>query len=335
MNADLHLGKTMTDVRGNRIRIEEFILRPNDKEIDLLSLTLRDKDRLDYFRFQNLFANAIPENLTRQQWQSMWQDIWYLAEPENYLIEQRFKFSNINDWVFTGVNYKLENIGGAMPVFARGKDTEILAFGTGEIKGPSGASGAAPEMSVQAFLNPENQKFVREHRIYGSPVLNQSTNTFTQSVRKGWYDKTFNTNDSYKLAMTVYTNMSPEIISDNDFVVYTETNALADSSKSGDLAIKHRRFYNDGSWLSMDIYLINDYGRIMEIPNFSSGLWSGLVQLGNIIYNSNMEMAFNSDKFNSPDGIDVVSKLLWWVMLNPQNTANKTPSVYSDDVTIP
>jgi hypothetical protein len=81
----------------------------------------------------------------------------------------------------------------------------------------------------------------------------------------------------------------------------------------------------------MDIYLINDYGMIQQIPDFSQGLWASAMQLGNIIFNSNVEMAFQSSVFEDPFGIDIVSKLLWWIMLNPQNSANKTPGNYVYD----
>ncbi len=101
MKADLNLGKTMTDVHGNRIRIEEYIFRPNPKQIDLLSITFR-KNRLDYLRAQNIFNTNLPKILPKEIWLTEW-----IIEPKIYKVEEKLRLSNTIDYVDANAKYTL------------------------------------------------------------------------------------------------------------------------------------------------------------------------------------------------------------------------------------
>lgn len=105
MKADLNLGKTMIDVHGNRIRIEEYIFRPNPKQIDLLSITFR-KNRLDYLRAQNIFNNDLPKILPKDIWLNEW-----VIEPRIYKIEEKLRLSNTIDHVDANTKYELYKSG--------------------------------------------------------------------------------------------------------------------------------------------------------------------------------------------------------------------------------
>ncbi len=101
MKSDLNLGKTMTDVHGNRIRIEEYIFRPNPKQIDLLSITFR-KNRLDYLRAQNIFNTNLPKILPKEIWLTEW-----IMEPKIYKVEEKLRLSNTIDYVDANTKYTL------------------------------------------------------------------------------------------------------------------------------------------------------------------------------------------------------------------------------------
>jgi hypothetical protein len=61
------------------------------------------------------------------------------------------------------------------------------------------------------------------------------------------------------------------------------------------------------------IYLIDDYGNLQTNPRTLEN-WLDL------IFNTNVELQLLSSDFNDKDlGIDVVSKILWWTVLNPKN----------------
>jgi hypothetical protein len=344
MKADVHLGKTMTDVHGNRIRMEEFIYRPAANQVNLLSLTLRE-GRLDYLKGENIFVNAIDDDIAWSEWKRMWQKEWYYVAPRNYLKEQRIVLSNVNDWVFTGVLYAptlWSNAGIVAPTLWKLlKHTEILAFT--KAGAPSEPIG---DMTVANFIiNPDNHQYVREHRIYGGADAQGN-----QQVFKGILDKTYNSTTEYQsvvdywyniepgnseyeqirmvykdLAMSEYSNIQPIEIP------YSEKNeSLFDLNK---LAMRHTRYYNDGSNLSLGVVLIDDYGFIQELPKPDASALDKAIWLIDIVLNTNVELIVKSNQFaDKKMGIDVVSKMLWWIMLNPQNKDNKTPvqEVYSE-----
>ena len=346
MKADVHLGKTMTDVHGNRIRMEEFIYRPAANQVNLLSLTLRE-GRLDYLKGENIFVNAIDDDIAWSEWKRMWQKEWYYVAPRNYLKEQRIVLSNVNDWVFTGVLYApilWSNDGIVAPTLWKLlKHTEILAFT--KAGAPSEPVG---DMTVANFIiNPENNQYIREHRLYGpyDPI------TKTQPVYKGILDKTFADNTEYSQTASFwrentlpgsnnneleamknrYEDIAANSYTQPNLVTYSEKNeSLFDINK---LAMRHTRYYNDGSNLSLGVVLIDDYGFIQELPNPNASALDKAIWLIDVVLNTNVELIVKSNQFaDKKMGIDVVSKMLWWIMLNPQNKDNKTPEqeVYGD-----
>lgn len=322
MKADLHLGKTMTDLHGNRIRVEELVFRPEPDQVDLLSMTMRKGDRIDYLRFSNIFANDIPENPTWKQWNNMWKHEWNLKAPENWLKEQRIKLSNIDDWVFMGTSYydQLWNNAATTSWKLLNKE-EILAVGTGNLYGDA-------DMTMQNFTAvTENNTYVKEQRFYGkqqaaTAVLLPSDQYGSQDIIRGRLDKTY---DSYNLYATAMAHYGTAPISNTGFINYNQENTVADYANDKKLAIKHTRFYNDGTRLALNLYLINDYGMIQDMPDFRNPLLA-LWDTANVIFNSNVEIIAKSNVFENQEyGIDVVSKLLWWLVLNPKEVANTSP----------
>ena len=350
MNADFHLGKTAVDHRGYRVRIEEFVFRPEPNQIDLLSVTLRKnkgEERIDYMRHENIFKNPIPENPTWYQWGNLWKKEWVgLAEPENYIQEERFKMSNTDDWLFMGTLYapQLAVFPAAalnMNKYIVQKHTEILALGTEE---PLGL------MHTADFINLyENHGFVKEHRIYGQ-VLND---TGEQQRFRGVFDKTFMTTDQYENVRTFWSDpynagnvpdpfaavyhtvaqTMPSLAAGGALPhVYEEINSLP----FGDLALvlEHKRMYNDGTYLTVDIGLIDDYGNIKYWPQTSNLLALAVWSL-DTIFNSNAEIIVKSNAFDDQYfGIDVVSRVVWdLALLNPKHDdGNTTPqeSTFND-----
>lgn len=59
---DIQLGKTAFDVRGRRVRIEEYILRPAANQLKFLVLNTRE-NRFDYGFMLQEFKNALPTDL--------------------------------------------------------------------------------------------------------------------------------------------------------------------------------------------------------------------------------------------------------------------------------
>jgi len=235
MKADLNLGKTMTDVHGNRIRIEEYIFRPNPKQIDLLSITFR-KNRLDYLRAQNIFNTNLPKIIPKEAWLNEW-----IIEPKIYKVEERLRLSNTIDHLDANTTYQLYK------------------------------SGNWKLWSTEETLSINDRLKEKKTRISGTEL---------------WT---------------------------NDIPLPSTTSNQYPVNSTQDLAWREKRIYNDGSWLELRIYLIDDYGNLQTNPRTLEN-WLDL------IFNTNVELQLLSSDFNDKDlGIDVVSKILWWTVLNPKD----------------
>lgn len=61
--AEYQQGKAMIDVNGNRVRLEEYVLRPAADQFKLVVLNERES-RFDYFYYQGTFNKALPADLS-------------------------------------------------------------------------------------------------------------------------------------------------------------------------------------------------------------------------------------------------------------------------------
>ncbi|MEW6516177.1 MAG: hypothetical protein AB1439_04645 [candidate division FCPU426 bacterium] len=98
-NVDMHLGKTLTDVHGNRVRMEEYVLRPEANQVQFVNLTMRD-DRLDYINYNAYFNDILPRD-TR----GLWHKEFGKTAPSIYLVKETSKASNLTDAVEFQVNF--------------------------------------------------------------------------------------------------------------------------------------------------------------------------------------------------------------------------------------
>lgn len=62
-NSVYQQGKAIIDVHGNRVRIEEYIIRPADNQFKLVVLNDR-VDRFDYFYYKGTFNTTLPDDLS-------------------------------------------------------------------------------------------------------------------------------------------------------------------------------------------------------------------------------------------------------------------------------
>jgi hypothetical protein len=62
-NAIYQQGKAIIDVNGNRVRIEEYIIRPTANQFKLVVLNERS-DRFDYFYYTGTFNQALPDDIS-------------------------------------------------------------------------------------------------------------------------------------------------------------------------------------------------------------------------------------------------------------------------------
>jgi hypothetical protein len=62
-NADYQTGKSLIDVNGERVRVEQYIMRPRADQFKLVVLNERPQ-RFDYFTYKGTFEKALPEDLS-------------------------------------------------------------------------------------------------------------------------------------------------------------------------------------------------------------------------------------------------------------------------------
>ncbi len=98
-NVDLHLGKVLTDMHGNRVRMEEYVLRPAADQIQFLNLSMRE-NRLDYIDYRAYFNDILP-----QRTRGLWRKEFGAAKPDIYLVRETVRHSNMTDAVDFGIKY--------------------------------------------------------------------------------------------------------------------------------------------------------------------------------------------------------------------------------------
>ncbi|MGM0441818.1 MAG: FecR family protein [Elusimicrobiota bacterium] len=89
--AEYENGKVMTDVHGNRVRLEEYIVRPKENEFKYVVLNHRE-NRFDFGKINFVFDSSLPENLNRAT-----ENMFYAETPEK------------PEWVLTDLTSVISN----------------------------------------------------------------------------------------------------------------------------------------------------------------------------------------------------------------------------------
>jgi len=104
-NAEYEQGKTMVDYFGKRVRIEEYIVRPQSDQFKFVALNER-ANRFDYFTWLATFNTDLPTDLSVAN-QIAGAGTWSsVAEPAYYITKHECAVSNTVDnmtWDKTGV----------------------------------------------------------------------------------------------------------------------------------------------------------------------------------------------------------------------------------------
>ncbi|MFH1715305.1 MAG: FecR family protein [Elusimicrobiota bacterium] len=127
--AEYQLGKTMVDAFGKRVRLDEYIIRPDDDEFKFVALNERD-NRFDWFEYKAEFNSTLPTDLINIK------DSFYdtskvsIADGKTYFITDYKKTrSNTSDSIVDWATGGLPNAGGDV-IFGVYKykinDTELI-----------------------------------------------------------------------------------------------------------------------------------------------------------------------------------------------------------------
>lgn len=108
-NAEYEQGKTMVDYFGNRVRLEEYIVRPQPDQFKFVALNERDK-RYDYFTWLATFNKDLPTDLSlanQVAFAKSDSEVWS-SEPSYWVKQNDCLASNTVDsveWTKTRTNY--------------------------------------------------------------------------------------------------------------------------------------------------------------------------------------------------------------------------------------
>lgn len=99
-SAEYQLGKVITDVNGNRVRLAQYIVRPAANKFKLVTLNGR-KDRFDYFFKEGTFNKTLPADLK----QALRQTSGCISTAcEWWITDYRMAYSNTQDTVLETVS---------------------------------------------------------------------------------------------------------------------------------------------------------------------------------------------------------------------------------------
>ena len=96
-DADYQLGKSLIDVHGNRVRMEEYLLRPQPDQLKFLILNTR-ANRFDYAYSLYTFNKNLPDNFSPVVREAI-KGEWVRTLPEYYLFSNEAYFSNSIDYM--------------------------------------------------------------------------------------------------------------------------------------------------------------------------------------------------------------------------------------------
>jgi hypothetical protein len=323
---DFALGKTALDRQGRRVRFDEFLARPAPDQLQFLNYTRRD-DRTDLISAINTYNQALPQNLSDAP--GLNQRLWLqgLANPPQY-------------WV-TSSSIVAGNSSGDSFAATTGFYDPYYRFVAGYWE--------LPVESVQVRLNvPDLQaptvggllveswqrQYVGVNPVVAASGLNAMTGQAysvalaARAVPGSTNNIPVNSLDGATPAPNTVatdinnTNLVWALGNSTTLPITTLLTLDGLEAKPGDLAFGFTRTYQTagvaGVTLEFRNYVIDENGNIVNLAGIPPDqLMKEFIDRGLIA--SLKELQLQSNQFSDPDGIDVVSKLLFLHDLSKSN----------------
>lgn len=282
--AEYQEGKTMVDVFGKRVRLEEYVMRPAPDTFKLVVLNERDT-RFDYFYYQGTFNKTLPDDLSVAL-----NDLsgrLGTTAPEYFLTGYEQVFSNTRDYVKdTGAGGHLVkiiyNADGTYtlsdpdnPSTSRTVNAWDAEYGAYDPISDTFDAGrtSAYDLSVYSPTDDSFQSFTAGQTLWRTRFNNYEH--VINGVRKQWY-----------LPATANVNM---LVSDLDghwlypsldsygTTIYGEWGAASSEATTPDAGYLHNRLnltYYDNTFEQYDTYIISDEGALAAHSAFA-GITTG------------------------------------------------------------
>lgn len=269
--AEYQSGKTMIDVSGNRVRLEEYVVRPAENQFKFVVLNER-ASRFDYMFFLGTFNTALPADMSvalRQMWGR------FSTPPDYYLTKYE-----------TGRSNTVDNI------------QEIALDGhlVEDSEGITAKYDPATDTFVDVTAADKYYKVVFDKYYYNVFGSNGLYGTNLNSVSAGVYK-------NYAKIYYEGSNLQKE-----SEAVWNYPGGSPATTLTIDADKIHEQLkvdYRDGTWETWDQYLISDEGKIAPASAFNaittaSGFKKELLKW-------NFEQVIKNSQFQGPEGkIDIV-----------------------------
>ena len=288
---EAQLGKDVTDAFGRRVRLEEYLLRPDTKSFEVLFLSKR-QDRFDWGHFLQVFNAPIPNDLS--QIPAIVQSaILATNKPSNWLKSYEFYATNT-------VDAEKEKM-----VFGDPVQINFAGYGKGLLWYPSSIDFTQTLTGPGVPGGSRDQFF--QHQDYN--ILNAGAFTWTQSVQP---TAGVNTALTDSLGNAIAANIMFAAVKNpatgvggvlsgygTGNTLYDNTNTVQTSpSGPGKADLFAQTTYPDGSTLSVEKFLVSNDGKILDFNNPTSDIF-------NANGNYNLEINIKSSLFQGRD-IDVL-----------------------------
>jgi hypothetical protein len=288
---DSREGRVLIDVMGRKYRLEEYVTRPNAQEIDYASITER-KDRTDYILSQHSFTKYAPSSVNDPSW-----TLYYwpntVAPPDiNYLTWEKYSFVNKNTsnkvemrYTYAPIYFNSSTSVNTLTMYWRLALSDYVLAVNGNIE----------EHKVVDLLYPGS----------GDMAALSGDKNVDYMMTAASDDKTWGILPADSITPFTYVRpYSQEVTTDPVNALYPEK------------VVKH---YNDGTDLTMTMYVIDDSGKSYRIPVNDTD-WLAMRPVMKI------EMNFQSNSFTQMSGIsdiDLISTFIWDTLYT--NNPDKQP----------
>jgi hypothetical protein len=269
-NADYQVGKSLMDVTGERVRVEEYIMRPRADQFKLVVLNER-ANRFDYFTYKGTFNQNLPEDVSvalREVGGKLG------SAPDYYLTDYETLMSNTIDNITDSAS------GGHLVSITFDGTNYILADELNNTRTIEAAS-LQSDGSYKIY-NPLRDSFTlvsaaNRAEAIKVGVLDPLAGTYKNLESGDIYWKTrFNTyssfiNDNAKLAYAKKSFVANTLAIDLDanFTDAPITSASEFPAGTGNLHNRLSVYYADGTRTTYDNYIIDDAGQIVPTSKLS------------------------------------------------------------------
>lgn len=301
-NSDYQTGKSLIDVNGKRVRVEEYIVRPTAKQFKLVALNERD-NRFDYMTYLGTFKQDLPEDLSVALKQV---NGTLNVAPDYFLTDYQLTLSNTKDGIhdsasgghlvqigFDGTNFTLtdpDDISNTRTIQA----AQQQADGSYKIYNPlkdsfSLVSAADKDQALQmSVLDNGNYRALTSGDTLWKTRFNSGSYDINSVVKSAYGQKTI----ANVLAVDL----------DATFTAAPITSVSEYPEGSNSLHNRLTLYYQDGSKTTYDNYILDNEGNVAPRDAFSGLVTSAAYQ--NELQNWNYEQKVKSSEMS--DEIDLV-----------------------------